>query len=105
MDIQKQINTIRDIIVKTIPVERIYLFGSYAYGLPNADSDLDIYVTMNDDTPYRNIEAMKMVARAIHGHKSMSADIVVCKQSQFNNRLSIPTLEKEVSQRGVRIYG
>jgi predicted nucleotidyltransferase len=40
------VNRIKDIILSTIPVEQIYLFGSYAYGTPNADSDLDIYVIM-----------------------------------------------------------
>ncbi len=29
--------------------EKIILFGSYAYGKPNENSDLDIYVVTNDD--------------------------------------------------------
>jgi predicted nucleotidyltransferase len=42
--VQEQLDRVKEIILSTIPVERIYLFGSYAYGTPNADSDLDIYV-------------------------------------------------------------
>jgi predicted nucleotidyltransferase len=32
--------------VDTVPVEQIFLFGSYANGTLHADSDLDIYVVM-----------------------------------------------------------
>ena len=34
----EDINKIRDIIIKTVPTEKIYLFGSYAYGTPNAET-------------------------------------------------------------------
>ncbi len=29
--------------------DKIILFGSYAYGTPNDDSDIDLYVVTNDD--------------------------------------------------------
>ena len=41
--VQDELNTLKDIILNTVPVEQIYLFGSYAYGNPHRDSDLDIY--------------------------------------------------------------
>ena len=45
-------------IVKRFRPERIILFGSYAYGVPHADSDVDILVVMparNEiDHPHRN---------------------------------------------------
>ncbi|MDR3110323.1 MAG: nucleotidyltransferase domain-containing protein, partial [Planctomycetaceae bacterium] len=37
--IADELETIKNIIVQTVPVEQIYLFGSYAYGTPNEDSD------------------------------------------------------------------
>jgi len=48
--IQSQIDLIRDSILQVLPAEAIYLFGSYAYGIPGDDSDLDIYVVVPDDT-------------------------------------------------------
>ena len=41
----------KQIVEKLMPLnpEKIILFGSYAYGKPNEDSDLDIYVVTNDD--------------------------------------------------------
>jgi len=29
--------------------DKIILFGSYAYGTPNEDSDIDLYIVTNDD--------------------------------------------------------
>lgn len=38
-------------IVKAVNPEKIILFGSYAYGTPNQNSDLDILVLMNSNLP------------------------------------------------------
>jgi predicted nucleotidyltransferase len=64
-DVEKRIldelNTLKDIIVNTVPVEQIILFGSYANGTPHADSDLDIYVVMSENANIREIDAMKLI--------------------------------------------
>jgi predicted nucleotidyltransferase len=103
--VQDQITAIKDVIVATIPVEQIYLFGSYAYGTPSVESDLDFYVIMKDDSPYRELEAEQMIAIAVYEHKSMPADILVSKKAKFQFRLSAPTLEHEVAEKGIVIYG
>lgn len=42
-------------------VEKIILFGSYAYGIPTADSDLDIIVVTTDNfMPVSNREKMDL---------------------------------------------
>jgi predicted nucleotidyltransferase len=104
-NIQKQVAAIKDIIVKTVPVDRIYLFGSYAYGTPNDDSDLDFYVVMEDEAPYQDIDAESLINDAIYGHKSMSADILVSKKEKFDYRCSAATLEREVANKGKLLYG
>jgi len=46
------IKTIKSEIVerlKPLNPNKIILFGSYAYGTPNEDSDIDLYVVTNDD--------------------------------------------------------
>jgi predicted nucleotidyltransferase len=35
--------------LKPLNPDRVILFGSYAYGIPNEDSDIDLYVVTNDD--------------------------------------------------------
>ena len=34
--------------LKPLNLDKIILFGSYAYGTPNEDSDIDLYVVTND---------------------------------------------------------
>ncbi len=48
IDIEK----LKDEIVerfKPLESDKIILFGSYAYGTPNKDSDIDLYIVTNDD--------------------------------------------------------
>ena len=41
---EQQINLLKDVIVETMHPKKIYLFGSYANGVPNENSDLDILI-------------------------------------------------------------
>jgi predicted nucleotidyltransferase len=100
-----QIDILKDLILETIPVEQIYLFGSYAYGTPASDSDLDMYVIMKDDASLPEIEAEQKIALAFIGKKTMSADVLVSKKSRFEHRLTAPTLEREVATKGMLLYG
>jgi predicted nucleotidyltransferase len=54
--IKSELDTLKEIIIRTVPVEQIWLFGSYAYGTPNKDSDLDLYVVLRDDVEMRLID-------------------------------------------------
>ena len=47
-----------EIIKKLEPLNlnQIILFGSYAYGTPHKDSDIDLYVVTNDDFIPQNFE-------------------------------------------------
>ncbi|GHU62342.1 hypothetical protein FACS189445_5240 [Spirochaetia bacterium] len=56
--IRNELDTLTKIIVDTVPVDQIYLFGSYANGTPRKDSDLDLYVVLSDEAPMRDLEAM-----------------------------------------------
>ena len=60
MIITNEIEQIRDIIVNTIPLEKLYLFGSYAYGTPTEDSDYDFYAVIPNDT-IRPLAAIKKI--------------------------------------------
>lgn len=103
--VQEQISLIKDIILNAIPVESLYLFGSYAYGAPNADSDLDFYVVIKDDAPYKEIDAEDVIRHALYGKKSMPTDVLVIKKSRFDYRRTAATLEREVANKGILLYG
>ncbi len=60
---EEQIQEIVRRIVEGYAPDRIILFGSYAYGTPTEDSDLDLLVVKADDAPRR--------ARALSIHKML----------------------------------
>jgi len=103
--IRDELDTIKDLIIKTVPVGKIFLFGSYADGKPDADSDLDIYVVMSDKAEIKEIEAMKLIRKVIRNKKTMPVDIVVGKEKKFNRRKSSMTIESQIEKNGILIYG
>ena len=44
--VQEELDKLKELIINAVPVEQIYLFGSYAYGTPHEYSDLDLYVVL-----------------------------------------------------------
>ena len=103
--IYSELNKLKELIIDAIPVEQIYLFGSFAYGKPRKDSDLDLYVVLNDNIPMRDLDAGLQIRLAIARKKSMPVDIVAKKKKDFLSRLDGLTLERIVNRDGIRIYG
>jgi len=101
----QNLDEISQIIAKTVPVESIYLFGSYAYGTPNKDSDLDIYVVFKDELPMRELDAITAISIAIHPVKKMPIDILGLKQNRFHDRKLYATLERKIVREGIKLYG
>ncbi|AEF81233.1 nucleotidyltransferase domain-containing protein [Leadbettera azotonutricia] len=104
--IRNELDILTKIIAETIPVEQIYLFGSYAYGIPHKDSDLDLYIVLKDETPIREMEAIEAVGLAIYKKQNHAIDLLVHKKSKFLDRSTgITTIERIVSTKGIKIYG
>ena len=103
--VKAELDKLKELIINAIPVEQIYLFGSYAYGKPHKDSDLDLYVVIKDDVPMRELDAGLQIRLAIARKKSMPVDIIAKKKSNFISRLDNISLERKVTMDGIRIYG
>src|SRR5438128_1450199 len=70
-------------IVERFHPERIILFGSYAYGTPTADSDVDLLVVM----PTRNqIEQAVRIDEAIE-ERGFPLDLIVYTPKVLDTRL------------------
>ena len=104
-NIKSELDALKDIIVNTVPVEQIYLFGSYANGVPNKDSDLDLYVVLNDNVQMRLIDVVKKIRLAIGRKKTMPVDILANTLSRYSERAQGPTIERTISREGIKIYG
>ena len=46
-----QLDDIVHRLVEALAPVRVYLFGSHAYGRPGPDSDIDLYVIVNEEEP------------------------------------------------------
>ena len=103
--IQAELDKLKELIINAIPVEQIYLFGSYANGRPNKDSDLDLYVVLNDNVKMRLLDADYKIRLAIDRKKSMPVDILTNTFSRFHDRATGPTLERTIRREGIKIYG
>lgn len=100
----KELETIKQAILDTIIVNEIYLFGSFVYGTPHNDSDFDIYVVIPDES-MRPIEAMQKIGGAISRKDIRAVDVIVGKESVFNQRKQLPTIERTIFRDGVKLYG
>jgi len=104
-EIRQNLDEISQVIAKTVPVESIYLFGSYAYGTPNKDSDVDLYIVFKDELPMREIEALTAIRIAIDSVKKSHVDLLGLKQNRFHDRKLYATLERKIAREGVKLYG
>ena len=92
-------------INQVVRASSIYLFGSYAYGEPTEDSDLDICI-VTDDKSKRKVEIMKLIRKAIAKVQNMPVDLLIYYSDEFNERVkSNCTLESQILHQGVKLYG
>jgi predicted nucleotidyltransferase len=101
--IQPELDELTKIIVDTVPVEQVYLFGSYAYGTPDKDSDYDFYVVLKDNIPMREVEAMSAIDLATFKVRSRPIDVVALKLTRFLYRSEQPTLERTIAREGIKL--
>ena len=103
LDIEKVKN---DIVsnLRILKPKQIILFGSYAYGNPNENSDLDILIIKND---YINKWEEKSKIRKALEHIRISKDILIEKEDYFlshSNNNWINTALYDAKHRGVVLY-
>lgn len=104
MQKQDEIKAITKVIIDSVDCEKIYLFGSFAYGEPNQDSDLDFYVVIPDDAD-RPIEVIRKIRRNLGGiERATSIDILATRASRFRDLSTMPTMERKIVREGVMLY-
>ncbi len=81
---------------------KIILFGSYAYGQPNKDSDLDLLVVI--DTKERGVRRYAMLSKLLEPRK-VPIDIIVKTPGEIEAQLAgFNPFLKEILQRGTLLY-
>lgn len=103
-EFQSELNALIGKIREKIQVKQIILFGSYAYGKPEENSDIDLCVITDDKR--RKIEILWDIQDAIYQVSKHSVDILVSKPDEFADRAdSVSTIEKTISGKGIVVYG
>jgi predicted nucleotidyltransferase len=95
---------VRDKILNCTDVERIYLFGSYAYGTPHKDSDFDFYVVLPDDSPVKPMEAILKIGRNLGHTDFIPVDVLANYRNQFEELSQLPTIVKTICEKGIVLY-
>ena len=99
-----EIIKIKDAIVSAIEVEKLYLFGSYAYGTPHKDSDYDFYMVIPNGG-IRPLDAMHQARSAMwEVDVDKSIDFLAGTTEIFNRRSKGVTLERKIAREGVVLY-
>ena len=102
-----------EIIEKLKPLKpiKIILFGSYAYGTPHKDSDIDLYIVSNDDfIPQSWKEKMEIKLKFSKALKDMKQrydiDLITHTKKMYEKFSDIDSMfSREILGKGQIIYG
>lgn len=101
-DIDEKLNKVVDKIAKEFQPEKIILFGSYAWGRPTKDSDVDLFVVKNTDNTR---ETSRKISRAIFP-RPFPLDVIVYTPEQVEKRkVSEDFFINDILKKGRVLYG
>lgn len=99
---EKEVKRIVDKIKKEYKPEKIYIFGSFAYGKPHKDSDLDLFIVKN--TKKNRGERYMDVGRMILD-REMPVDILVYTPGEVKKRIELGDFfVKKIINQGKLVY-
>ena len=98
---RKQIKSLCEEIAQRFGAEKIILFGSYAYGKPRIDSDVDLLVVMAFEG--NNIQKGAELLRAVK--PDFAVDMLVRTPEEVERRLNWNDFfMREIVERGTVLY-
>jgi len=99
-----EIEQIRNKFVDKFSPLKIYLFGSFATGTANNESDFDFYIVVKDGTE-NLVDLTAEAYKSIRDVRSRSVDIIIGTESSFESKKYKYGIEHEVMNNGVLLYG
>jgi len=89
-------------LIREVNPEKVILFGSYAYGNPTPDSDVDLLVIVRTDESYR--ERYMRVVRALRP-RLFPLDLIVKTPEEVEEALqTFSPFLREILTRGICLY-
>jgi len=103
--LRKIITEIVDRILKGYKPKKVILFGSYAYGEPTEDSDIDLLIIKNTDK--RPIDRWVEVKRLLRDNRrTIPVSPLVYTEKEIEERIAIKDFFiEEIFEKGDVLYG
>ena len=99
------IECVKNKLIETYKPLEIYLFGSYAWGSPNEESDLDLLVVVDDYRDADNRHKMLVAGHLALSSFRLSKDIFLFNKEEFSEKSNdVTTLCYKIKHQGIRIY-
>ncbi len=101
MKIKAEIKNLCRQIVENFNPQKIILFGSHAYGKPNADSDVDLLVVM----PFEGRDSQKAIEIRRKIQTTVPLDLLVRTSEQVRARIEMEDFfMREINEKGKVLY-
>lgn len=102
---QKTLDAIKNKLVDLYNPLEIYLFGSYAWGKPDNESDLDLLIVVESCDPKNRYEQMAKGHRALLDFRNLGKDIIVLSKQEFDEVANDKTrMFYRIKHEGKKIY-
>jgi predicted nucleotidyltransferase len=97
------LNEMTSRLVRAFQPEEIILFGSHAWGIPNEDSDIDLYVIV-DESNERPLQRARRARACLEGVR-VAKDILVRTRAEAEKYRHVhASLECQVFEKGRVLY-
>lgn len=97
---RKDIKSIAEFIKNKFNPQKIILFGSYGYGMPEKASDIDLFIIMDTDISVR--DQAFLIRKEIKG--DIPIDLIVRTPKQVEERIKLGDFFiKRIMQNGVSL--
>jgi len=103
-DISDKLEIIKKAILNAVPTLKIYLFGSYAYGKPTKNSDIDIYIIIPDDYKNSLTYMMEKTLSNINDNNFPFVDLFFVKESKYLRCIKYSSFEQNICKKGILLY-
>ena len=96
--------------LEPLGIERIILFGSYAYGSPTVDSDIDLLVVTSDNYIPQSFSEKKAINQRVNNALSFvrdqyPLDIIVHTHPMYQAFLLLDSaFQREIISKGIVLY-
>ena len=91
-------------VVAHFDPQRVIVFGSVARGEAGPDSDIDLLVILDDDTPPERL-TLRAGFEARKSYNQSPVDVIPCREATFKTKCRIAgTLPYEAAREGIVVY-